>query len=79
MSELARVTKSAAGVKAADPHVVAALSQRHGVDEGEIHAVYTQEYTRLAAEARIQNYVPVLALHNTHARLRRRAAKASSH
>jgi hypothetical protein len=77
MDDAAKVVEKPEGMKKADPRVVAALSQQLGIAEGEIHGIYTQEYARIAAQARITSYVPVLALHNTYERLSRRSRVAS--
>ena len=54
--------------------VVDAIAQELDLPIDEVDAAYRQELTRLVARARIQQFVPTLAIHNTRKLLRHRRA-----
>jgi uncharacterized protein (DUF2126 family) len=79
MAETVGVLDTDTKVQVEGIQVIAALSQQLGIAECEVGAIYTQEFARIAAQARIRSYVPILALHNTQARLMKRGRQASAH
>jgi uncharacterized protein (DUF2126 family) len=67
-----------AGPSADRDRVVDAIAQELDLPIEEVDAAYRQELTRLVARARIQRFVPTLAIHNTRKLLRHRRASGAA-
>jgi len=61
----------------ATPGAIAALSERLSVPLQQVEEVYQREFSKLAAQARVQSFLGILALRQTRAILRERARCAS--
>jgi hypothetical protein len=66
-----------AGAVHASPGAIAALSERLTVPLQHVQEIYQQEFSKLAAQARVQSFLGILALRQTRAILRERARCAS--
>ncbi len=60
-------------------HAIVALSDKLGVGTNDVAAVFRSELDRLAADARITNFLIVLAMSKTRSILRARSGRVGAH